>query len=287
MFRAWTLIGLTLIGLTLRGLIPLKSLRRSLPVFLISISLNSHLQAETVRVAVSANFKPVLKSISERFEKQSGHNVSISTASSGTLYNQITNGAPFDLFLSADSARPEQLEEKGLIKTGSRKPYAYGRLVLWDTTASGNKPPLTIQQLKSWQKRIAIANPRTAPYGAAAKQVLEGLGIWKERRKQRVQGNSIQQAWQFVASGNVQIGLVALSQLTGDTLKQVSYIPDNLYQPIRQEMVILKKSQEKQSVQQFADYLLSGESQTYIAHHGYHSVLNESVVEKKDEGYKP
>ena len=253
--------------------------------FLVVMLLSFSVQAETLKVAVSANFKPVLEPLARKFEQSSCASKSgkkcrvlVSTGSTGTLYNQIVNGAPYDLFFSADSARPAKLEQKQKIVSGSRKPYAYGRLVLWDRRASDTDEPISLSQLSGWQQRIAIANPGTAPYGLAAKQVLEHLELWSSLRKQLVMGNSVQQAWQFVASGNVSVGMVALSQLPENKRHQAVLIPDNLYKPIRQEMVVLKGSQLSG---QFADFILSEASQRFIAEHGYYSVSNQSAADKE------
>ena len=225
-----------------------------------------------IRVAVAANFKPVLQTLAAEFEKETQHKISISSASTGVLYNQITNGAPFDLFLSADSRRPVELEKDGLTIKGSRQTYAYGELVLWNTS----KRKLSLEGLKSYQGRLAIANPATAPYGLAAQEVLQGLSLWGNYQGRIVQGASIQQAWQFVASGNIKVGLVAHSQLVGDQYKDadIILIPTDLYAPIQQEMVILKRSKEPALAKKFSDYLMSEASQNYIASQGYKIAKN-------------
>ncbi|WP_252178483.1 molybdate ABC transporter substrate-binding protein [Endozoicomonas sp. 4G] len=235
--------------------------------------------ADTLRVAVSANFKPVLEYLAERFEQQTGHQVSISSASTGVLYNQIMHDAPFDLFFSADQARPLELEQKGKTLSESRKTYAYGRLVLWDRTS--HVKPLSIDQLKDWQGKLAIANPATAPYGLAAEQSLEKLGLWKSYQGRLVQGANIQQTWQFVASGNVKVGLVALSQLSGKELQRITYIPDRLYDPIRQDMVILKRTDHSEAAQAFSTFVLSAPSQNYIAEHGYFPAIKFPAIKDK------
>ncbi|WP_448215966.1 molybdate ABC transporter substrate-binding protein [Endozoicomonas sp. 2B-B] len=229
--------------------------------------------AANLRVAVSANFKPVLEHLAEQFMRQTGHRVSISSASTGVLYHQIMHGAPFDLFFSADQARPLKLESNGRVLPDSRRTYAYGRLVLWHRTE--HKKPSSIEQLKDWQGRLAIANPATAPYGLAAKQSLEKLGLWQSYQGRLVQGANIQQTWQFVASGNVDMGLVALSQLTGEELKQITYVPDRLYDPVRQDMVILKRTEHKKIAQAFSAFVLSVSSQKYIAEHGYFRAIKD------------
>ena len=247
-------------------------------MLLVGCLFSLNLMAAELKVAVSANFKPVLEALVERYEAQSGDKVQISSASTGALFNQIMHGAPFDLFLSADKIRPVELEGNGKILSGSRKTYAYGQLVLWDKTPD-HKQPFTIAQLKDWPGRVAIANPATAPYGLAAKQVLEKLTLWKNLKGRLVQGASIQQTWQFVASQNVQMGLVALSQVSKDDLQRITVIPEALYEPVQQEMVILKRTKQQKAAEAFAEFVLSAQSQKYIADHGYLSAS--SKVQKQ------
>ncbi|WP_062268512.1 molybdate ABC transporter substrate-binding protein [Endozoicomonas arenosclerae] len=237
-----------------------------LAILTVLFSMNS--MAVDLRVAVSANFKPVLEHLAEQFNQQTGNKVTVSSASTGVLYNQIMHGAPFDLFFSADQARPLELEKNGKAFADSRKTYAYGRLVLWDRSKD-HKKPYTVEQLKGWKGKLAIANPKTAPYGLAAEQSLEKLGLWQGFHGRLVQGANIQQTWQFVASGNVEMGLVALSQLKGDELKQITHVPEKLYEPIRQDMVILKSTKNGKAARAFSDFVLSSPSQNYIAEHGY------------------
>jgi len=228
--------------------------------------------AAELKVAVAANFKPTLETLAKTFEAQTGHQIAISSASSGALYNQILHGAPFDVFLSADTERPEQLEKQGLTLAGSRHPYAFGALVLWRPTL-GNKQhkDLTIDDLTGYKGRLAIANPTTAPYGLCAQQVLEQLGVWQSFQPQLVKGASIAQTWQFVASGNAQAGLVAKSQVM-DQLhdkQRVLQIPANLYRPIRQDLVILKRTKEPEVARELVAFLLSPATQQIVENSGY------------------
>ena len=223
--------------------------------------------AGALRVAVAANFKPVLDVLAEQFEQKHDTKVLVSSASSGILYNQISHGAPFDLFLSADDERPERLEQDGLIVQGSRVPYAYGRLVLWDT--SGKTPEL--KNLSNYQGKLAIANPALAPYGLAAKQTLEQLNLWQRYQRRLVQGASIQQAWQFVASGNIKVGLVAKAQVLDEPATQIMEIPEHFHDPIRQELVVLKRGNQALA-QSFKAYLLNERSQAFIETQGYRPV---------------
>ena len=241
----------------------LAALLVALPLFSLAA------QADVLRLAVSANFLHVAQTLAQGFETQTGHTVTISSGSTGTLYNQISHGAPFDVFLAADSRRPEMLAEAG--KTvGQPVTYAFGRLVFWEPDAQ----KVTYQTLKAWPDRLAMANPNTAPYGLAAKQVLEHLNLWDSKKGQIVQGGSIQQAWQFVATGNAKGGFVALSQLRADGVDSRSYllIRDELYTPIRQQAVVLASSKQITLGRQFLNYVLSAQQQTMIQKAGYFPV---------------
>ena len=169
--------------------------------------------AEDVRIAVATNFLATLNEIATTFEKDTGHSAVVSSGSSGKLYAQIIHGAPFDVFLSADSKRPKLLEDDGLAVTGSRFTYAVGRLTLWssdpDMIKGNGKDVLTNNRFT----RLAIANPKTAPYGVAAKSTLQALGLWDYLYDRLVQGENIGQTFQFVYSKNAEIGFVALSQV--------------------------------------------------------------------------
>ncbi|WP_034474507.1 molybdate ABC transporter substrate-binding protein [Aestuariibacter salexigens] len=219
---------------------------------------------EMLRVAVASNFYPTLQSLSNTFSQKTGIGVSLSSASSGTLYAQIVNGAPFDLFLSADALRPRRLQEQQLILAGSRKTYALGKLVLW---IPGQTEP-TIQRLQDVSGRIAIANPRVAPYGSAAKQVIEHADLWTQLQGKLAMGNNITQTYQFVRSGNAAAGFVALSQVV-KSAEQMLIVPQAWYQPIEQQLVILKRTKQQQLAQQLSDYLLSEPVQRTLATLGY------------------
>ena len=241
--------------------------------------------AAQLKVAVAANFKPTLETLAETFEKETGHSLLISAASSGVLYNQIIYGAPFDVFLSADVERPTQLEEQGLTLEGSRQLYASGVLVLWRPGFDQRKSNdvLTLNDLTNHKGRLAIANPATAPYGFCAKQVLENLGLWPSIQSRLVKGASIAQTWQFVASGNAPAGLVAKSQVMDHVhdKRRVLQIPDNMYRPIKQELVILKRTREPEAARELANFLSSPTAQKIIEEYGYKPM---SKVDKKDSG---
>lgn len=230
--------------------------------------------AEILRLAVSANFLHVAQTLANGFEKKTGHSVTISSGSTGALYNQISHGAPFDVFLAADSRRPQMLADAG--KTvGQPVTYAVGQLVFWEPGAQ----EVTYQTLRSWPDRLAMANPKTAPYGLAAQQVLEHLNLWESKKGQVVQGSSIQQVWQFVATGNAKGGFVALSQLKADGIdSDYLLIRDELYTPIRQQAVVLTNSSQRKLGQQFLDYVLSAKQQSLIRGAGYFPVSTQPAI---------
>lgn len=215
--------------------------------------------AETVSVAVAANFAPALKALQPVFEQQSGHTLRISSASTGILYSQIRHGAPFDVFLAADRERPERLIEAGLADPSSAFIYARGRLVLWSPRPSLVGEGGEVLRTGDFE-HLAIANPRTAPYGAAAMQVLEELGLAEALSGRLVTGESVAQAWHFVVSGNAELGFVALSEpIAAGRLAEGSYwlVPQDLYAPIEQMAVLVGRAPEKPAAHALLQFLQS------------------------------
>ncbi|MGL4269629.1 MAG: molybdate ABC transporter substrate-binding protein [Plesiomonas sp.] len=220
--------------------------------------------AVTLNVAVAANFKPTLEQLAAQFHAQTGHQVTLSSASSGVLYQQIVNGAPFDLFLSADSERPQRLEQEGRIVPGSRFTYARGQLALWNTGKPVGTDP------KQWQGKLAIANPRTAPYGAAAQHWLEQRGAWNMAGLTLVTGSNIAQTYQFVQTGNAPMGLVAYPNVKmAQPQGQVWLLPADAYPAIEQQAVILASSAKPAEAKAFATFLRSEPARSLIESHGY------------------
>jgi molybdate transport system substrate-binding protein len=228
--------------------------------------------AGEVMVAVAANFLNPLKEIAEEFEKDSGHRLSLVPGSSGRLYAQITNGAPFDVLLSADSERPHLLERVGLAVEGTRFTYAIGRLSLW-SREPGLIGESGEQVLRSGNiKHLAIANPKTAPYGQAAVQVMTRLGLWDRLQPLVVQGENIGQAFQFVASGNAELGFVALSQVLDPRNQSTGSrwdVPADLHDPLRQDAVLLAKGQGNPAARAFLEFLRSPQARLVIERYGY------------------
>lgn len=224
-------------------------------------------QADTVAVAVAANFQAPMEEISKAFEKDSGHSVAISTGSSGKFVAQIQNGAPFDVFLSADQQNPIALEASGQAMNGSRFTYAKGALVLWSAKTAVDPQQL----LKSGDyNKLAIANPKLAPYGLAATQVLDKMGLTSAASAHLVTGENIAQTWQFIGTGNADIGFVALSQVraTGDSGSSW-VIPAELYEPIRQDAVLLKHGEDNSAAKALLDYLHGATASAIIQRYGY------------------
>ena len=224
--------------------------------------------AGEVRVAVAANFVPTLRQLADEFTASTGHRVTISSASTGKLYAQIVNGAGFDLFLSADAERPERLEREGYGIAGERFVYALGRLALWLPQHHAVEDPGDIM-LSPAVRRIAIANPRLAPYGLAARQVLQAWGLWDEVQSRLVRGENIAQTLQFVASGNAQAGFVALSQLRAmsDPPAGVQLtLPASLHEPIAQHAILLRRGEAAEAL---AAYLRGERARELIVAAGY------------------
>lgn len=224
--------------------------------------------AAEARVAVAANFTAAAQEIAARFQKQTGHSAILSFGSSGQLYAQIAQGAPFDIFLSADAARPAQAEKYGLAVVGTRFTYAIGKLVLWSADPARIDAGGAILRSGNFS-HIAIANPDTAPYGAAAIQTLTALGVHEQTAPKIVQGESISQAYQFIASGNAELGFAALSQLTEKSGGSRWIVPENLYTPILQDGVLLTQGANNAAAVAFLDFLKSPQGLGIIAAHGY------------------
>ncbi|MBY6187416.1 molybdate ABC transporter substrate-binding protein [Marinobacter hydrocarbonoclasticus] len=220
--------------------------------------------ATELKVAVAANFHPVFQQIANGFERETGIEVKVASGASGALYTQIIHGAPFDVFLSADSARPERLEQQDLILPDSRTTYATGVLAFWNRQA-----PATEGQLRHWHTRLAIANARTAPYGAAAEAVIDKLALKDALKGKLLRGNSVVQAFQYVDSGNVQGGLVALSLLTARGIAPEHYwtVPAHWHGSLEQQGVILKRTEQPEAALALMRYLQA--QHTLITQSGY------------------
>ncbi len=226
--------------------------------------------ADDVSIAVAANFTDATRDIVPLFEKATGHTVKVSFGSTGKLYAQIEHGAPFEVFLAADSKRPKKAETEGLAVEGSRFTYAIGKLALWSPKAGMFSDGESFLK-KGDFNRAAIANPKTAPYGLAAQQVMEHLGVWRNLQAKLVRGDSIAQTFQFAATGNVDVGFVALSQVKAwqQSNGSVWEIPQAYYEPIAQQAVLLKKGSDNEAAKAFIEFLHGPEARAVITSYGY------------------
>ncbi len=238
---------------------------------LLTALLSSAALADEVHVAVAANFTAPMQAIAPAFEQATGHRLVASFGATGQFYAQINNGAPFDVFLAADDATPARLEREGAIAPGSRFTYAIGSLVLWSADASyldGSDAALKAGQFK----HLALANPKAAPYGLAATQVLAKLGLSEATQDKRVEGQNITQAHQFVATGNAELGFVALSQVYKDgqlSSGSAWIVPGALHDPIKQDAVILKRGEHNAAAAALVTYLQGAEASRIIRSFGY------------------
>ncbi|MFT4926631.1 MAG: molybdate transport system substrate-binding protein [Phenylobacterium sp.] len=241
------------------------------------------INAAPLKVAVAANFKPVLKQLTPLFVSQHNIKLSVSSASTGILYAQIRHGAPFDVFLSADAKRPELLVKENLTLSQTPKTYAIGQLVLWHRDSGLLETAVPDEKLlRSWTGKIALANAKTAPYGLAAKSVLQHLALWQDKQSQLVTGSNIAQTQQFMVSGNVELGFVGLSQVKGQIKGQIKgqvkgqvnqywHLPTAWYPPLNQQVVILKRSKQQAHAKTFVNWLLSAKIQQHIIQAGFTS----------------
>jgi molybdate transport system substrate-binding protein len=224
-------------------------------------------QAAQTNVAVAANFSDAANEIAQAFKAKTGHEAVLSFGSTGQFYTQITQDAPFEVFLAADDERPTKAVEEGFAVPGSQFTYAIGKLVLW------SKDPHLVQgeaTLKSGDfTKISIANPEAAPYGAAAVQAMKALGVYDQLAPKIVQGNNITQAFQFVQTGNAELGFVALAQVIDDKEGSRWEVTDDLYDPIKQDAVLLKKGADNEAAKAFLEFLQGPEAEAIIARFGY------------------
>ena len=224
-------------------------------------------EAAQTNVAVAANFTDAAKEIAQAFGEKTGHEAILSFGSTGQLYTQITQDAPFEVFLAADDERPRKAADEGLAVPDSRFTYAIGRIVLWSTDPDLVRGAKTLENGDF--SKIAIANPVGAPYGAAAVPAMQALGVYHRLEPKIVQGNNIAQTYQFVQTGNAELGFVALSQVLNDAEGSRWEVPADLYEPIRQDAVLLKKGADSEAARAFMEFLKGPEAAAIIAKYGY------------------
>jgi molybdate transport system substrate-binding protein len=221
-----------------------------------------------VRVAVAGNFAGPQQELARLFQAGSGITVETSLGSTGQLYAQIANGAPYDVFLAADTGRPLRLEAEGHAVPGTRFTYAVGRAVLYAPGWTIVEPPQTELTARQFE-HIAIANPEIAPYGAAAQAALERWGLWQNLNTRIVRAENVAQAFQFVESGAAEVGIVALSQVIERQADHYAILPNDLHRPIQQDAVLLNHGEHHAGARAFLTFLQSDEGRRVIADFGY------------------
>lgn len=228
-------------------------------------------RADDVQVAVAANFTAPARLIAADFERDTGHKARLAFGASGSFHAQIRNGAPFDVLLAADEETPARLEQEGAAVAGTRFTYAVGRLVLW-SAKPGYVDDKGAVLTKGEFRHLSIANPKLAPYGAAAVEVLTAMKLIDVVQPKLVQAENIAQAYQFVATGNAELGFVALSQVIKDGRPAAGsawIVPANLHRPLRQDAVMLDKGKGKPAAEAWLKYLKSDRAKAVIKSFGY------------------
>jgi molybdate transport system substrate-binding protein len=235
----------------------------------VAVALGGALSARAAQtsIAVAANFTDAANEIAEAFKEKTGHEAILSFGSTGQLYTQITQAAPFEVFLAADDARPALAIEEGFAVPGSQFTYAIGTLVLW------SQDPGLVQGEQTLKNgdftKIAIANPEAAPYGAAAVQAMQSLGVYDQLEPKIVQGNNISQTFQFVETGNAELGFIALAQVARSDEGSRWVVPEDLHDPIRQDAVLLETGEDSEAARAFVEFLNGPEAVAIIEKFGY------------------
>jgi len=233
-------------------------------------------QAGEVMVAVAANFTAPMQKIAQAFEQDTGHKAQLAFGATGKFYAQIKNGAPFAVLLAADDETPARLEKEGLVVAGSRLTYATGRLALWSKSPNMVDDKGDVLRSNSFNKlgihKIAIADPKLAPYGIAAMEVINKMGVQAVVTPKFVQGESIGQAYQFVSTENAQLGFVALSQISFDgriTQGSAWVVPQSMHTPLKQDAVLLNPGKDNTAALALLKYLQADKAKTIIRQYGY------------------
>ena len=246
-------------------------MRKSFVLTLLFVAYAKSLRAEQALVAVAANFSAPMQQIALAFQKDTGHQLKLSFGATGGIYAQIKNGGPFDVFLSADQLTPQKIEAEGLGVPQTRFTYATGQLVLWSKQDGLVDDKGQVLRSKNIQ-RIALANPKLAPYGAAALEAMTQLGLLDELKPKLVQGDNIAQTYQFVSTQNAQLGFVALSQVFADgkiTSGSGWVLPSSLYKPILQDAILLKNGKDNSAAKALMLYMKGDKAKEMIKRFGY------------------
>ncbi|TKD15589.1 molybdate ABC transporter substrate-binding protein [Rhodobacter capsulatus] len=244
-----------------------QSLRAGSTALALVLALAVPAAAGEVIAAVAANFTEPAKEIATLFTEKTGHTVTYTFGPSGQFYTQITQGAPFEVFLSADASRPKKAIEEGYAVAGTDFTYAVGKLVLWSADPARVDDKGAV--LKTDLEHVAIADPKSAPYGAAAIEVMQKLGVYETLEPKLVTGKSITQAYEFAATGNAPVGFVAYSQVIGKEGGSSWMVPADLYKPIKQDAVLLKTGAEDAAAKAYLDFLKTPEALEIIKKYGY------------------
>ncbi len=249
----------------------MKALRLAPVALCLMTALGANAHADEVAVAVAANFTAPMQKIAAQFEKDTGHKAVLSFGATGKFYAQINNGAPFGILLAADDSTPEKLAKEGKGVDASRFTYAIGQLVLWSKQAGYVDANGAVLKTGDYQ-HIAVANPKLAPYGQAAMETLNKLGLTAQVTPKIVQGENIGQTYQFAASGNAQLGFVALSQVMEDgQLREGSawIVPATMHEPIRQDAIVLNSAKDNAAAKALMAYLKGDKARAIIKSYGY------------------
>jgi molybdate transport system substrate-binding protein len=242
----------------------------SLTALLLALAAHAACAAE-VQVAVAANFAAPMQAIAAGFEQATGHKAQLAFGSTGKFYAQIKNGAPFDVLLAADDETPARLEKEGMAVAGSRFTYSIGQLALWSAKPGYVDAQAAVLKQGAF-RHLALANPKLAPYGAAAVESMDKLGLLPALQPKFVQGENIAQTFQFVSTGNAELGFVALSQVfEGGKLKSGSawIVPPSLHAPIRQDAVLLARGKDNPAALALLKYLKEDKARAIIKAYGY------------------
>ena len=238
---------------------------------LLALGIPAIAEADEVQVAVAANFLAPLQEIAKSFEKETGHQTLITSGATGQLFTQIQHGAPFEVMISADAKTPKKLVKNELALADSQFTYARGKLVLWSVDPAVVDASGAVLKSDKF-KHLAIANPKTAPYGTAAMETLDKLGLTASLKSKLVEGENISQAKQFVDTGNAEVGFVALSQIykNGKITKGSAWVvPLDLYAPIYQDAVLLKKGEDNPAATALLNYLKDNKAKAIMTTYGY------------------
>ena len=246
--------------------------RLHVPILLLALLANLAVADDAITVAVASNFAATARELADHFTRKSEVPVRLSYGSTGKLYAQIVNGAPFDVFLAADTERPDLLEKSGYSVAGLRFTYATGSLVLWSADASLSGRDCREVLLGGDFRHLALANPKTAPYGKAARDVLVHLKLWDSAYQRLVFGESIAQALQFTATGNATLGFIARSQTLHAALPPATCswpVPESMHAPIEQQLVLLSRAADNTGAKRFIEFIRSPAAHEIIIAQGY------------------